>query len=50
MRSDNLHEEFAPFGDDTGMVARVESLPLASTPALACDASVGDFVRGQMGV
>ena len=50
MKSDNLQEEFAPFGDDMGMVARVESLPLASTPALACSASVGDFVRGQMGV
>ena len=26
----------------------IESLPLASLPALACDVSVGDFVRGQM--
>lgn len=40
----NLQEEFVPFatlrGSSTGVVARVESLPLAS---------LGDFVRGRMG-
>ncbi|MBE0670807.1 MAG: hypothetical protein IH588_09480 [Anaerolineales bacterium] len=40
-------EEFAPFGDDTGVVARVESLPLAAHLHHHCvRCSAGEAARG----
>ena len=47
MKSSNWQEEFALFGDDTGVVARAVTEPRRSVESLPL-AALGDFVRGRM--